>query len=207
MEDQRGGAVDDARIRWGSIEGVRERELRDAFRADEYLGPRVLRTDSDGRFLLERLPPGRLLIKVEKEGHAAWYRRDLVIGGEGVQPAVTAVLIATAGIRGRVRAADTGRPIAAAFVYARERGPAAGQEEDPGHVQAVASTETAADGTYLLEGLPPGVHEVVVWFAQGYIDAAQNWRHPKVRRKGVAAGATGVDFELDPILLPVPDGG
>lgn len=207
VEDVRGGAIEEARVRWGSIEGVAERELRDAFRADGYLGPRVLRTDTDGRFLLERLPPGRLLLKVEKEGYAPWYRRDLVIDGEADQQALTAVLVATAGIRGRVRAADTGRPLAAAFVYARERGPAEGEAQDPGRVQAVASAETAPDGTYLLEGLPPGVHEVVVWFAESYIGAAQNWRHPKVRRQGVATGSTGIDFELDPIVPPAADGG
>ena len=129
------------------------------------------------------------------------------IGAEGPQPAVTASLIATMRVSGRVKAGDTGRALAGAFVYARERGPVEGEEPDPGRVQALVSTETAADGSYVLDKVPPGIHEIVVWFAAGYIGAAQDWRNTKVRRKDVPAGARGIDFELDRVVPPdaLPD--
>ena len=202
VQDARGAGIADARIRWGNVDMVEERRLRDSFSADQYLGSRVLRTDADGKFMIENLAPGTLLLKVEKDGYSAWYRRDVKIGTEGPQPAVTATLIATMRVSGRVKAGDTGRALAGAFVYARERGPVEGEEPDPGRVQALVSTETAADGSYVLDKVPPGIHEIVVWFAAGYIGAAQDWRNPKVRRKDVPAGARGIDFELDPIVVP-----
>jgi protocatechuate 3,4-dioxygenase beta subunit len=189
-------------VRWGNIDGVRDRDLRESFSADEFLGSRVLRTDADGRFRIDRLPEGRLLLKIEHEDFAAWYRKDLMIGASGEEPAVTAQLEATLTISGHVRGADTGRPVRGAFVYARERGPLEGQEPDPGRVQAVVSAESGEDGGYVLHHVPPGVHEIVVWIAEGYIGEAQQRRNAKVRHKGVVAGSAGVDFDLDPIVPP-----
>ncbi len=200
--DARGVAVGAARVRWGNVDGVRDRELRNSFEADEHLGSRVVRTDDDGRFTLTALPPGKLLLKVEKAGFSSWYRRDLQIGEEGLQPAITVELEATLTVRGRVTGRDTGRPLARAFVYARERKPVEGQEPDPGRVQAVVSTETDADGRYVLDKVPPGLHDIVVWFAEGYIGAAQKWRNPHVRKRDVPAGANGVDFALERIKPP-----
>ncbi len=195
--DVRGVGVAGARLRWGNVDGVRERDLRSSFEADEHLGSRVVRTDDDGGFALTALPPGKLLLKVEKQGFSAWYRRDLMIGEEGLQPALTIELEATLTVSGRVTGSDTGRGLARAFVYARERSPGEGQAADEGRVQAVVSTETDARGYYVLGKVPPGVHDIVVWFAEGYVGAAQDWRHEKVRKKDVAAGAKGVDFALD----------
>lgn len=204
--DRRGAGVGGARVRWGHVDGVKDRDLRTSFEADAHLGSRVIRTDDDGSFRVEGLAPGKLLLKVELEGYAAWYRRDLNVGAEGLQPALTVELESTLTIRGRVTSREGGAAIGQAFVYARERGPGEGQPEDPGRVQAVLSGETDAQGRYLLEGVPPGSHEVVVWFADGHVAAAQNWRNEHVRRKGVEAGARGVDFTLDPVKLPdVPE--
>ena len=200
--DVRGAAVAEARVRWGSVEGVRERDLRDSFNADAHLGARVLRTDADGRFLVEGLAPGALLLKVEQDGYAAWYRRDVPIEGEGLQPALTVELTSTLTIQGRVRSEGTGGAIPRAFVYARERGPGEGQAEDPGRVQAVVSAETDAQGRYVLSQVPPGTHEVIVWYAEGHVAAAQDWRNAKVRQRDVAAGASGVDFALDATKPP-----
>ncbi len=200
--DLTGAPVAGARLRWGNIDGVRERDLRNSFEADEHLGPRVLRSDDDGRFEVTGLPPGKLLLKVEKQGFSAWYRRDLIIGEEGRQASITVELEATLTVSGRVTGSDTGHPLARAFVYARERAPVEGQAPDPGHVQAVVSTETDAAGRYVLDKVPPGRHDIVVWFADGYIGAAQHWRNPMVRKKDVPAGATGIDFALDPVPPP-----
>ncbi len=200
--DARGVAVAAARLRWASADGLSERDMRTSFEADEHLGSRVVRTDDDGRFLLTGLPPGKLLLKVEKEGFASWYRRDLQIGEEGLQPAMTVELVGTLTVRGRVTGLDNGRPLVRAFVYARERGPEEGQEPDAGRVQAIVSAETDADGRYLLDKVPPGTHDIVVWFAEGYIGAAQAWRNAQVRKKGIPAGAKGVDFTLEPVKPP-----
>ena len=200
--DRFGAGVSGARVRWGSIEGVPAHELQSSFQADAHLGARVLRTDNDGRFVVEGLAPGKLMLKVEQDGFAAWYRRDIQIGAEGDYPAMTIELESTLTVRGTVRSKATERPIGRAFVYARERGPAEGQPEDPGRVQAVVSTETDMDGNYVLDRLPAGTHEIVVWFAEGHVAAAQDWRSENVRRKDVVAGARGVDFVLDPLPLP-----
>jgi len=197
--DVQGVPVRGARVRWGNIDGVAERDLRTSFEADEHLGSRVVRADDDGRFTLTALPPGTLLLKVEKEGFAAWYRRDVAIGEESLQPAITVELEATLSVRGRVTALDTGLPLARAFVYARELGAVEGQEPDAGRVQAIVSAETGPDGRYVLDKVPPGTHDIVVWFAEGYIGAAQEWRNEQVRKRGVAAGASGIDFTLEPV--------
>ncbi len=205
--DSRGNAIADARVRWGNIDGVRERDLRESFTADGYLGARVLSTDIDGRFTITRLPAGKLLVKIEHPDFAAWYRKDLMIApGEAAQPALTAAMEATLTVSGRVLGGDTGKPLPGAFVYARERGPLEGQEPDPGRVQAVVSVETDATGSYVLRKVPPGTHEIVVWYAEGYIGEGQNHRNPRVRKKGVVAGATGVDFELEPVVPPETEG-
>lgn len=207
VADVRGAGVEGARVRWGHVEGVEPRDLRTSFEADAHLGSRVIRTDNDGRFRIEGLAPGTLLLKVELEGYAAWYRRDLRIGTEGPQPALAVELESTLTIRGRVTSRGDGRPLARAFVYMRERGPAEGEAQDPGRVQAVLSCETDAQGRYVLEGVPPGVHEVVVWFADGHVGAAQDRRNEHVRRRGVEAGASGVDFVLDALEPPAPPDG
>ena len=201
--DVRGAGIEGARVRWGHVDGVPARELRTSFEADVHLGTRVVRTDADGRFRIEGLTPGTLLLKVELEGYAAYYRRDLTVGAEGLQPALAIELESMLTIRGTVTSAPGGGPIAKAFVYARERG--LPDAPDPGRVQAVVSAETDARGRYVLEGVPPGAHEVVVWFADGHVAAVQDWRNPRVRRKGVEAGASGVDFALD-VVPPVEDG-
>lgn len=203
VSDVRGAGVDGARVRWGAVDGVPPRELRTSFEADAHLGSRVVRTDNDGSFRIEGLPPGTLLLKVELEGYAAYYRRDLTIAVEGRPPTLAIELESTLTIRGRVRSAEGGAPIPQAFVYARERGPSDGAPPDPGRVQAVISAETDASGRYVLEGVPAGMHEVVVWFADGHIGAAQNWRNENVRRKDVEAGAQAIDFALD--AVPPPD--
>jgi protocatechuate 3,4-dioxygenase beta subunit len=200
--DRSGAGVGNARVRWGHVDGVRERDLRDSFTADGFLGPRVLRTDADGRFLIERLAPGRLMVKIEHEDHAPWYRKDALVPASGEPSAITARLEPTFRISGRVLAGDTGRPIAGAYVYARERSPGDGQPADPGRVQAIVSRETDADGRYVLEPVPPGLHDVVVWIAEGYVAEIQRGRNPNERRENVPAGAAGIDFRLDPVPAP-----
>jgi protocatechuate 3,4-dioxygenase beta subunit len=202
VTDARGRPVEGARVRWGHVDADREGRLRDAFRADEVLGPRVLRADADGRFLIDRLEPGRTLVKVEHEGYADWYRKDLVVGDEGVQAALGVVLEGALSIRGRVLADDSGQGIPGAWVYAQESDPAAGEASDPGRVRALVSVQTGPDGSFVLDRLPPVRCEVVVWLAVGYAAAAQDWKNPAARRPDVVPNAAGVDFRLAPAVPP-----
>ncbi len=192
--DAAGRPVEGARVRWGHVGPENEDRVApgDAFRADEVLGPRVVRSDADGRFALDRLEPGRLLLKVEREGFAPWYRRDLVVSGEGPQPAVTVALEGSLAVRGRVTAQDGG-PLAGVWVYAEENRPGADQPQDPGRVRALVATQTAEDGGYVLEGLPPARVKVAVWLALGF--------KPQTRRD-VEPGGPPVDFALEPVPPP-----
>lgn len=192
-DDER--ALEGARIRWGHVRKEDERRASDSFRADELLSPRVLRTDVRGFARLEGLRPGALLIKVEAEGYAAWYRRDATVPEEGDPPPLRAQLVPSMKIEGRVRSKVGGQAIGKAFVYARELD---GSEPDEGRVDAFVSTETAADGSYTLEGVAPGAYEVVVWYAPGHIGHLNDRKNEGARRN-TNAGARRVDFELDAV--------
>jgi hypothetical protein len=200
--DVRGRGVEEARVRWGTVGPEDEGRLGDSFRADEVLGTRVLRTDADGRFRIDRLGEGRLVVKIECEGYGDWFRKDLTVAGDGEQPPLTAELTGASRISGRVLDATTSAPIAEAWVYAREERPGPDEPQDPGRVRAVSSNQTGPDGRFVLDRLPPGRFEVVVWLAVGYRAAAQDWRNPSARREGTSAGADGLEFRLEPESLP-----
>jgi protocatechuate 3,4-dioxygenase beta subunit len=193
--DAQSRPVEGARVRWGHLDPEQERATRDAFRADEVLGARVLRSDGDGQFLIERLEPGATLVKVEREGFADWYRRDLVVSGEGVQPILSVTLAGALAIKGRVLTEEGGVPIPGAWVYAEENTPGPSEPQDPGRVRALVATQTGPDGAYVLDRLPPGKCRVAVWLALGF----QNQN-----RRDVVPGSTGVDFRLAATPPPVP---
>jgi protocatechuate 3,4-dioxygenase beta subunit len=198
VADARGRAVEGARVRWGRVGPGDERRLGDAFRADELLGTRVLRTDADGRFEIDRLEAGRHVVKVEREGFCDWYRKDVAVPEEGDATPLTATLEGSLPIRGRVLDATTGAPVPGCWVYAKEEDPSEGEATDPGRVRPLSSGQTAPDGTYSLDRLPPGRFEVVAWLAIGYRAAAQDGRNPDYRRREVRAGSSAIDFRLPP---------
>ena len=73
---------------------------------------------------------------------------------------------------------------------------------DGGRVDPLVTLETGPDGAYVLGGLPPGPVDVAVSLSLGYKNA---WQDPATARKeGVAAGSTGVDFRLVPLVDPAP---
>ncbi len=197
--DQRGRPVPDARIRWGRVGDGEERRTRDAFRADQLLGPRVVRTSATGTFEIDRLEPGTWVVKVEAEGYPDWYRHDILVPAVGDPPGLGVELESPQEIRGRVLDAETRRPLADVWIYARreddETDTAVG-EPDTGRVRPLVSVQTDADGRYVLERVPTGRYEVVAWFALGYRTAVQDRQEASSRKQGVAAGAKGVDFLL-----------
>ena len=191
--DENERPVEGARIRWGHVRPEDRNRARDSFRADELLSARVVRTDVRGFAVVDGLRPGSLLVKVELEGYAAWYRHDVQVPDEGDASPLRAQLVPSMSIHGHVRSKATGQGIAKAFVYARER---KGDEPDLGRVQAVVSAEADTHGHYVLGGIAPGTYEVVVWIAPGHVGELMDRRNPHVRQDA-RAGARAVDFQLD----------
>ncbi|HVG94458.1 MAG TPA: carboxypeptidase-like regulatory domain-containing protein [Planctomycetota bacterium] len=200
VTDVAGRAVGGALVRFGHVEPEDVGRLGDSYRAEEFLAPRTFRADGDGRFTCDDVPPGRTILKVEAEGFAPWFRRDLTVPEDGDLLGLAVALEGARSVKGRVFAADTGRPIPGVWVYARVRD-AEDAPKDDGLVRNTASAETGADGAYVLERLPPGPVEVAVWLALGY---RNSWEDPQnAKRESVPAGSTGIDFRLVPQGAPV----
>jgi len=196
--DAAGRPVAGARVRFGHVEPEDLGRLDNSFRADDHLGPRTFVADAAGGFVCDDVPPGPTLVRVDADGFSPWFRRDLVVPAEGDLAGVTATLEGARSVSGRVLAADTGRPVPGAWVFAVARG--AKDAPDGGRVNPLVNLETGPDGAYVLAGLPPGPVDVAVSLALGYKNA---WQDPATAKKeGVAAGATGVDFRLVPLVDP-----
>jgi large repetitive protein len=132
--------------------------------------------DADGRFRLERVPPGSYVLSATAPGYGA-RRAEIVVGGrQRVADLGDVALESGLVIRGHVREA-TGTPVAEARVSAfRDRS----MGEDRGEAR------TSADGTFAVGGLRAGPYRLTV-FAPG---------HAMVDRE-VEAGTDGVEFVLE----------
>ena len=192
--DAGGRPVARARVRFGHVEPDEVGRLSSSFRADEYLGPRTFVSDAGGGFVCDDVPPGATILRVDADGFAPWFRRDLTVPPEGDLTGVTATLSGSKSVSGRVVSAETGAPLAGAWVYAVARD--AQGERDDGRVQPLVSAETGADGRYALAGLPPGPLQVGVSVALGFKNAWED--RESARREDVPAGSSGVDFRLVP---------
>jgi hypothetical protein len=196
--DAAGRPVERARVRFGHVEPEDLARLDNSFRADDHLGPRTYLADASGGFRCDDAPPGPVLLRVDAEGFAPWFRRDLVVPPEGDLAGISVVLDGAKSFSGSILAADTGKPFAGAWIFAVARG-ARGDNPDGGRVDPLVTMETGADGAYLLPGLPPGPVDVVVSLCLGY---KNGWQDPSGKREAVAAGSTGVDFRLVPVVDP-----
>ena len=198
--DVGGRAVRGARVRFGHLDPADVGRASNSYRADEFLTARVFAADEGGQFVCDRVPPGTTLLKVEADGYAAWFRRDLAVPEEGDLAGVTATLEGATTIRGRIVDAASGVPIGGAWVYAEMRDEE-GAPKDGGRVRTLVSGESKPDGTYVLEKAPPSNVSVIVWLALGYVTSD---RDPTCRRDGVRGGASGIDFRLVSVDVKPP---
>jgi hypothetical protein len=124
-----------------------------------------IRSGSDGRFVLSRVPPGRYEITARVQGFLAGRFGAMAPGEDGVPvrvapgiavPPLEITLDRPATIAGRVTD-DRGEPMASALQALQpiRIGPDL-------TVRRIAVTMTGAEGGYLLTGLPPGRYLVVV---------------------------------------------
>jgi len=132
---------------------------------------------ADGRFRLERMPPGAMVLGVRAPGYAA-KRVDASIGERQSQVDLGDIELEVGlAIRGRVHD-KTGAGIPDARVWASQR-------RENGHY---TDTETGATGDFVLAGLRPGTYQLVV-SAVGFA---------RINERAAEAGAENVDIVLAP---------
>lgn len=220
--DDRGQPVADARLRVGHVDADAEAAANlSSWRADALLEPRVLFTDAEGRFEIPRVPPGRTLLKVEREGFAVFYRRDVLVRADEVLGNQTIALKRGETISGIVRG-DDGKPVEGATVAVTRQanplrgmggGGASGDEASDGSVEPQLTDRTDKDGRFTVVNIPgAGSYSVLVWFAQGYRGYAQGDEAAIVR--GVSTGTRDVELVLkkavegeSPFGFPAPPAG
>lgn len=133
---------------------------------------------ADGRFRLERVPSGALVLGVRAPGYAA-KRVDASIGERQAEVDLGDVELEVGlAIRGRVHD-KAGAGIPDARVGAGQRGEGGGHYTD---------TPTGANGEFVLAGLRPGTYQLTV-FAVGFA---------RISERAAEAGAENVDIVLAP---------
>ena len=142
-------------------------------------------TDNGGEFAFYFRSPGRFELDVWKSGYTRGGAQvELTIPG----PEVAKVILRPGNvIQGTVKENFTGQLLAGANVWASAQLRIYAQDEM--RPQFGISTQTASDGSYLIEGLQPDQVYTLV--------ASDGFHSPEVRR-GVKPGGVPVDFLLNP---------
>jgi len=121
------------------------------------------RSGAEGTVEVAGLRPGAYRVHVEKEGHAPGESQFTVAEGETVESEI--VLGGGGAIVGRVTSAADGAPLEGATVWdatGEDLAGALAAPESLATVPGVRSARTAADGSFRLEGAPPGRRDLVV---------------------------------------------
>ncbi|WP_437836168.1 carboxypeptidase regulatory-like domain-containing protein [Sorangium sp. So ce1153] len=118
-------------------------------------GVPVARSDAEGRFRLDRLPPGRYKLAARALGKIGQARESVLLGVGQTSSEVVIEVHPARVVAGRVEIAPDGAPCTLGHVSLLS------QANDGGEVAAIE-----ADGTVLFEGLLRGTYEVLVGCAQ-----------------------------------------
>ncbi|MHC4820099.1 MAG: carboxypeptidase regulatory-like domain-containing protein [Planctomycetota bacterium] len=137
------------------------------------------RTDAEGRFVMRAIPEGRMAVRAEREGFVPSTEVTEVVAGQRAQVRVT--LKRDAPISGRV-VDESGAAVSSAWVRAQSGEKVMGS--GGGHS---GRTNTVADGTFTIEGLPANATFDVTAGANGFVNA------PAV---SVTSGTSGVEIRL-----------
>ena len=197
--DDRGSFVAAARVRVGRLPTDRAGRGRlNAWEVDRYLEPNVYFTDEEGRFVADNVPPGLALVKVEKEGYVTFYKRNLTIRPDETVENYTVSMTQGDVMQGVVRGANGQLLEGAMVAVTKSDNPGSTDEssEESEDIEPRLSGRTEADGKFRIENIPPGVVNVVVWFAPGHKGWARD-QSEKAMRKGIATDSTSVEFRLE----------
>ncbi len=204
--DDHGGVVSGAKLRIGHLDADSDaqRDLA-GFRADVLLEQRFVSSGVDGWFEIDKIKPGRTLLKVEREGYVVHYRRDLTIQPDQVLENHVVTLTKGETISGVVKGED-GKQVAGAMVAVTKQQNPTGMGGSPtpvastgddGAVEPSMNSRTDAQGRFTIENVAPGSgYTVVVWFAMGYKGYSIN-SDAKAIVRGVSSNTRDVEFTLD----------
>ncbi|WP_437624264.1 carboxypeptidase regulatory-like domain-containing protein [Sorangium sp. So ce1151] len=118
-------------------------------------GVPVARSDAEGRFRLDRLPPGRYKLAARALGKVGQARESVLLGVGQTSSEIVIEVHPARVVAGRVEIAPEGAPCTLGQVSLL------GQAKDGGEIAAIE-----ADGSVLFEGLLRGSYEVLVICAQ-----------------------------------------
>ncbi|HEX6883442.1 MAG TPA: sigma-70 family RNA polymerase sigma factor [Planctomycetota bacterium] len=193
--DARGAPAADAVV---CVDASQYGYIRPDYTWAEGWGPRHVRCDSDGRFVVEGLPPGELPVAARVAGEPPW--SALVTIEVGRTRELEIRLPASAALAGVVRDAS-GAPVARAFVRAFPQ--AAAQEFLVlGHYGAptvfgAPITLSDADGRYRLAGVWAGATHAYASPPRG-----EDPLRPEVHAEALLAPRAGETLAWDPVLEP-----
>jgi hypothetical protein len=113
--------------------------------------PQKFQTD-DGRFEWQQLPPGRWSFVAQAAGYQPFLLDSLILVEGKTTPDLVVPLVRGYALRGRVSDLASNTPIASAYITYHPSGEGFYQ----GNFRLRPSTQSGKDGTFALNGVPPG---------------------------------------------------
>ena len=210
VQNEDGRPVAGAQVRIGTLTPEQARRVSlSTWEAQRLLGDATV-TDEDGRFSMENVAPGRLIVRVEAEGYVPFFKRNVSIDVGGRVDSYSATLGTGGTLRGRVLGPDK-KGIARCGVTASTSGIQQGWR---GNQELAPEGESGGDeitpalfamtddrGNWEIVNVPKGEYTVYVRWAQGYRTGADDPENAS--RSGVSVpGAPDIALTL----TPAPEG-